>query len=153
MSTATRKLEFSVSVDSLTAIGADGIHYNWSCAAESWKDRAAAREAYEKANPGANVVSLSGVNADYDTDHAFIFYIADCMSPPLYLVFGRSFEDAHETFITEFERLVKIEDTDIKDYDEESITYNDNGTAVDTESVQYLAVAKLIVHDSSKASK
>jgi hypothetical protein len=149
---AKRKLELNVSADSIVAIGVDGTHYLWTHGADEWQAKADARETYEKANAGVNVVSLMDANADYDTDHAFVFYVADCMSPPLYLVFGKSMEDAYETFITEFERLIKIEEADLKDYNADDITYNDNGTAVDDEAVQFIGVREIIVRDSAKAS-
>jgi hypothetical protein len=121
------------------------VHYLWTKGAESWEAKSEARRAYEDANKGANVISLSGVNTDYSNERAYLFYVADCFDPPVYLVFGSSFEDAYDTFITEFERLILIEESDLKDYDENNLTFNDNGTAVDTESVQSLPVESLIL--------
>jgi hypothetical protein len=154
MHMAKRKPELSsITCDAITAIGQDDTHYVWTFGADEWQAKQANREAYEKANPGVRVVSLLDVNADYGSEQAYIFYVADCYDPPLYLVFGSSFQDAYDTFITEFESLIAISDTDLADYDQETLTYNDNGKPVDTESVQYLPVKRIIVSDSTKASK
>ena len=74
----------------------------------------------------------------------FIFYVSDCYWPPLYVINGRSFEDAYEEFLEECVHLVKIEEDDLKDYncgeadDPSKLTcgFNCNGVPCDTESVQ-----------------
>jgi hypothetical protein len=147
-----RKPEFNVTADSVVAIGVDGVHYLWVFGADEWQAKQAAREAYETAHKGLSVVSLSGLDAQYDTGHAYIFFVADCFSPPLYLIFGDTFADAHETFVTEFEKLVKIEPEDLKDYTEDTIHTNDNGTPCDTEAVQYIAVSSVVIWDTQKKS-
>lgn len=124
--------------------------YVWDSSTDSVEAKRELREEIEKANPGKEVITLSGAFADYDTDRAFIFYVADCFSPPLYLVWGRSFEDAYESFITEFEDLMKIEGADLADYGD-NFTVNDNGTPVDTESVQYINVQSLILTSTNPA--
>lgn len=124
--------------------------YIWREGCEKWEDKAKNRRAYEDAHPSENVISLSDVCADYDTDKAYIFCVADCYDPPVYLVFGSSLGDAHETFVTEFESIVKIEESDLADYDEDRLHINDNGTPVDTESVQYIAIDELVI--TSKVS-
>jgi hypothetical protein len=49
-------------------------------------------------------------------------------------------------------RKPSIEESHLADYGEE-YQINDNGTAVDTESVQYVGVVSVIVTDSSKNSR
>lgn len=39
----------------------------------------------------------------------FAFYSADCFDPPVYLVNGRSFEDAYESFTDEFIDAIKVD--------------------------------------------
>lgn len=137
-----KKLELnSIVVESLVAKVA-GIDYIWKQDADNKRD--SYWQEYIAANPSANAKVLAGVCADYDTECAFIFAISDCYSPPIYLIFGKSAEDAHETFVTEFESLVKIEDVDLADYGEE-YHVNDNGTPVDTQNIFMVAVQSLTI--------
>lgn len=48
MCATSKKPEFNVSADSIVAIGADGTHYLWAFGCETWQDKQAAREAYER---------------------------------------------------------------------------------------------------------
>lgn len=142
-----RKLEITLhDVQRIVAIGNEGTHYYWRHGQEDadYLDRMKERDAWADAHDSARVTLLSGINADYDTESAWIFYVADCFDPPLYLVFGASFQDAYDTFITEFERLIKIDDADLADYGD-NLSVNDNGTPVDTESVQFIPVDTLII--------
>lgn len=92
----------------------------------------------------------------------FIFYVADCFDPPLYLVQSDSFEDAYEQFIDHaaIHLGLAIEDSELHEYsnnpatktnytreewdaltiteklDSLEIFYSSNGVPVDTESVQ-----------------
>ena len=89
------------------------------------------------------------VNVDTTTDYHFGYstkeqfyqcWVADCAFPPTAIVDGDSFEDALATFECEFERWMKLDELAIKDYLEEdpageNLHYNDNGTAIDSESV------------------
>lgn len=83
----------------------------------------------------------------------FVFYVADCFDPPLFLVQAENVSDAHEKFITEMEHLVCIEPDLFSVYAKEdcadkteagylasalesgNLVLNDNGTPCDTESV------------------
>ena len=60
---------------------------------------------------------------------------ADCAFPPFAIVDANDLGDAIETYSCEFENWVKIDEPDLSDYDDESITWNDNGTPCDTTQV------------------
>lgn len=67
-----------------------------------------------------------------------IFYLADCAFPPLYAIRGRTFEEAYEVFVdwhAENQHGLKIEDSEMADYDQDNLNYTSNGIPVDTESV------------------
>lgn len=138
-------------VSRIIAIGPRDIHYIWhaSDATTDYLDRMKARHDYEETHK-VRTCPINEVCADYDTDRAYIFCVADCFDPPCFLIFGASFEDAHETFITEYESLIRIDETDLKDYDPETLTYNENGNPVDTESVNGFPVTSLEVTYSPK---
>jgi hypothetical protein len=75
------------------------------------------------------------------SDKAFVFYVADCFDPPLYLQFGSSFEDAYESFIDNEPSLL-IQPEDLKDYggaDNYEGSFDSNGNPVDTERVQAIS--------------
>jgi len=115
------------------------VNYVWSA---DWGDdverRIAGIRALEVETPDRKFVALSGVHGGYahKNSRPYLFTVADCFDPPVFLVFGEvNDNDAQETFITEFERMVKIEEPDLKDYDAESLTYNDNGTPCETENL------------------
>ena len=85
---------------------------------------------------------------DWDLDDAVwcIFYLEDCYWPALYAVRGEHFQAAYEAFIdwhAENQHGLKIEDDELKDYDENTLHFTSNGIPVDTESVQGFEV-KLI---------
>ena len=67
----------------------------------------------------------------------YVMWIEDCFDPTIYMVRGESFEDAFAWFICEekIEAQLRITPEEMGDYDEDSLTYNDNGVAVDTEMV------------------
>jgi hypothetical protein len=71
--------------------------------------------------------------ADYG--RFFAFWVADCFDPPIAIVRADSWENAYEIFLDEFERWIKIDEPDLGDYDEETLTYNSNGTPIDSEAV------------------
>jgi hypothetical protein len=66
----------------------------------------------------------------------FVFYVEDCFAPPLAIIRADSFETAYEIFCDEFERWIRVDETDAADYPEDERNYNGNGTHIDTESVQ-----------------
>ncbi len=72
-----------------------------------------------------------------DTDGKwFVFYVEDSFDPPLFLIRARSWEDAYETFCDEFSDHMKIEDADLKDYDEDRLHYSASGVPIDDEAAQ-----------------
>jgi hypothetical protein len=85
---------------------------------------------------------------EYGGDKWYVLYVADCFDPPLYAMRADSFEDAYEDFIClpSFVKFYGIGPDEAADYEgmdpetgEGAPAYNDNGDAVDTESVQALS--------------
>jgi hypothetical protein len=72
-------------------------------------------------------------------DKAFVFCCADCFDPPLYVQFGSSFEDAHESYLDNDESLL-ITEEDQKDYviegDNPTCDFNSDGEPVDADNVK-----------------
>lgn len=97
----------------------------------------------ESGNVAPGPVRLSGMNVDEGDGRFFLFWIADCMSPPMYVVLASSLEDAYEIFVDWQVDQLKIEDDDLKDYIVDSATgevgkgatYTSSGVPIDTESV------------------
>lgn len=92
--------------------------------------------------------SVSDVS-DYGWGKWFIFVIADCYFPPLYAVRHESFESAYEEFCDWQVEQLKIEELDLKDYDENALHYSSNGAPIDTESVQGFEVTLVRVECAS----
>lgn len=68
----------------------------------------------------------------------FIFYLDDCFFPPMYAVRGEHFQAAYEAFCDWHAKNLhglKIEDDELKDYDEDSLSFTSNGIPIDAESV------------------
>jgi len=93
---------------------------------------------------------LSSSGSGWD-DKAFVFCIADCMEPPLYLQFGSSFEDAHESFCDNaVDSGIKIEDSEMADYmengDENTFrgSFTSDGVPIDTDNVQGFGPLSLV---------
>ena len=76
------------------------------------------------------------VNDCESMEYAYLFVDCDCAFPPHYIVFADSEEDAHGIFLSETDTCL-IEESNLKDYDEDTLTYDDNGRPMDTESLQY----------------
>lgn len=68
-----------------------------------------AADAY--ASKGANVQRVNDVyfQDTWDKSKWFIFYVADCFCPPLYLIRANSWEDAYEAFCDEFSDAIDTE--------------------------------------------
>ena len=75
-------------------------------------------------------------NLDDYGDHFFAFWVEDCFAPPIAIIRATLFEDAYEIFCDEFSRWMAIDETDLHDYDRETLNYSASGVAIDTESVQ-----------------
>jgi hypothetical protein len=86
--------------------------------------------------------SLVDVNLDWGSGNFYLFAIADCAFPPLFVVQHSSFENAYEEFIDWKTDALKIDERDLPDYRDDFMT-NSNGVPVDTECVQGFEV-KLI---------
>jgi hypothetical protein len=81
-----------------------------------------------------------------DTDGQwFACYNVDCFDPPMAIVRARSFESAYEVFCDEFERWLKVNDTDAADYPEDDRQYNGSGTHIDTDNVQIRPLESLTI--------
>jgi len=77
----------------------------------------------------------------------FLFANADCAFPPMAIIRANSFESAYATFLCEFEKFVKIDDSNLSDYnDSEALSYNDNGTPIDDSAVNGFEVYLDSVH-------
>ena len=69
---------------------------------------------------------------------------ADCAFPPHYLVAADDFRDAFDMFITETDSCL-IDEPDLKDYDEDSLQYDDNGRPMDTESLHVTELSIMLI--------
>ncbi len=95
--------------------------------------------------PGTDrrIKRISGCVNTESVTKLYVFWVADCFDPSVYLVGTdecNGDQDAFAWFITECEDQVRVNDVDLPDYDEDSLNFNDNGTPVDTESVNYVRV-------------
>lgn len=72
-------------------------------------------------------------------EKAFLFYTEDCFDPPVYVQFGSTFEDAHESFCDNDASLI-IDESDYDDYgvrtDNPTCGFTSDGMPIDTESVR-----------------
>ena len=87
----------------------------------------------ESSSVAPGPVILSGFNDDEGDGKFFLFWIADCMSPPMYVIMEQSFEAAYEAFVDWQVEQLKIEQGEENGEDHSS--YTSNGVPVDTESV------------------
>lgn len=101
-----------------------------------------------------NHVRLSGLLSSSGSswaEKAFIFFLADCFDPPLYVQFGSSYEDAYESFCDNHPDLL-IPESDLGDYgymkdeagnwqenDCPNHSFNSNGQPIDTDNLQSFA--------------
>ena len=74
------------------------------------------------------------VNIDSEYQKFFMFYVSDCYDPPIAIVCAKSFEEAHGWFVDEL-NWSHISEPDLKDYDQENLDYNSNGTPYDSEGI------------------
>lgn len=72
---------------------------------------------------------------EYSSGGFFVCFLDDCYDPPMYLVRGDSWDDAYDNFMVDpkIESFIMLDD--LTDLDPDSVTYNDNGTAVDSDAV------------------
>ena len=101
-----------------------------------------------------NHVRLSGLLSSSGSswaEKAFIFFLADCFGPPLYVQFGSSYEDAYESFCDNHPDLI-IPESDLGDYgytkdetgnwqenDCPNHSWNSDGQPIDTDNLQSFA--------------
>lgn len=86
------------------------------------------------------------VNAD-DFNGMYSLYLcvnADCAFPPHYLVAADSLDDAYGIFLSETDSCL-VEDPDLKDYDEDSLSYDDTGRPMDTESLHITELKIMLI--------
>jgi len=69
----------------------------------------------------------------------FVATIADCAFPLQYFIIADTWEEAYETACDELEHL-RISDTDLPDYEEDSLNYTSDGKPIDTECLVIDAV-------------
>lgn len=81
---------------------------------------------------------LSSSGSSWDNE-AYLFAVADCAFPCLYIQFGSSFEDAYESFCDNEPSLL-IPESDYADYDLHSenptCQFTSDGKPIDTDNVQ-----------------
>lgn len=82
------------------------------------------------------------VNIDSEEQKFFLFCVTDCYDPQIAIVCADKMEEAYEWFVDELD-WSHISEPDLKDYDEESLSYNSNGTPYDSEQIHGFEV-KLI---------
>jgi hypothetical protein len=83
----------------------------------------------------------------YDFDSMYGLYLcvnADCAFPPHYLVTADSMEEAYSEFLNETDSCL-IEEPDLKDYDEDSLTYDDTGRPMDTDSLHVSELSIMLI--------
>lgn len=82
---------------------------------------------------------LMDVNADWGWGNWYLFWIADCAFPPLFVVQHTSFEDAYAEFIDWQTDMIKIDEDSLDDYKDESgeltCDFNSTGVPVDVENI------------------
>lgn len=82
---------------------------------------------------------------DFDVTYGLYLCVnADCAFPPHYLVAEDSMEEAYDKFLTETNSCL-IEEPDLKDYDEDSLRYDDNGRPMDTESLRVTELSIMLI--------
>lgn len=79
-----------------------------------------------------------------DNERFFVFANADCFDPPRNIVSGSSESDAHDEFLANT-HLTTVEEPDLADYDEDSLTYDDNGRPHDTSQLMMEEVRLVLV--------
>jgi hypothetical protein len=90
---------------------------------------------------------LSGIIDAGDTNYVVLACLDDCYDPPVFAVFGRSFEDCYEEFLERMSEDLKVEESEIIDSPElaeavdrgelpSGYTYTPSGTLVSIESVR-----------------
>jgi hypothetical protein len=90
---------------------------------------------------------LTDVNTDWGSGKWFVFCVADCAFPPMFAIRHDSWEDAYAEFVDWQVEMLKIEESDLKDYKEggndegADCDYTSNGVPVDTEAVKGFEVA------------
>jgi hypothetical protein len=83
--------------------------------------------------------------SDFDSMFSlFLCVNADCAFPPHYIVAQDSMEGAYDDFLTETDSCL-IEESDLKDYDEDSLRYDDNGRPMDTESLHVTELSIMLI--------
>lgn len=84
-------------------------------------------------------------HSDFDSMYGLYLCVnADCAFPPHYLVAEDSIEEAYDKFLTETNSCL-IEEPDLKDYDEDSLRYDDNGRPMDTESLRVTELSIMLI--------
>ena len=103
---------------------------------------------------------ICDIKAGHETgrkpDRWYLVCNVDCFSPPQALIQADSFEEALEIFQDECEDYIKVEAPDLADYlkpgmtdqDEDcyadNLSWNSNGTPIDTESVHAEEIAEIM---------
>lgn len=82
-------------------------------------------------------IPMSFVVNDCESEyHAYLFVNVDCAFPPHYIVFADGESDALEEFLEKTDACL-VEEPDLSDYDEDSLTYDCNGRPMDIQSLHY----------------
>lgn len=92
------------------------------------------RSEASRTSPAVELENLNGLYVDDTDGEWYVFFEADCYSPPLYAVRANGWESAYECFIEEFATV--ISDPDLADYDDDCdhVAHTSRGP-VDTESI------------------
>jgi hypothetical protein len=84
------------------------------------------------------------VNDCESMEYAYVCINADCAFPPSYIVFADNESDALGWFLSETNACL-VEEPDLKDYDQESLSYDDNGRPMDTESLHIIQLKPIMI--------
>lgn len=74
----------------------------------------------------------------------FLFVNADCAFPPHYLVASDTEDEALDTFLSNTDSCL-VEEPDLQDYSEDSLSYDDKGRPMDTSQLQMVELKIMLI--------
>lgn len=84
-------------------------------------------------------------HSDFDSMYGLYLCVnIDCAFPPHYLVAADSMEEAYSEFLNETDSCL-VQEPDLKDYDEDSLTYDDTGRPMDAYSLEIQQLSIMLI--------
>jgi len=90
----------------------------------------------EKYNSDVDSINIKETNFDEMEENFYLFANADCAFPVTWIINARTFEDAYDIYIDSNIEDLKINEEDLPDYNEDYMSYSENGIPIDTDCVQ-----------------